>query len=260
MWVTDSGIVSKTSWREFSKAASKILVTLEGIVTAKHPGVRMSCLVSASTSFLVYVTVTRDSAPKSPAASSVSASSMIELSRSSSTLRTLRWIGSWQGCFSRSIAFNSRTVAVITTSRVMTPPCKVFNWTSHDMAQDNWRSGHGQRIAPFIRVVLWMFKTYEPSKAKSDLVCAVFTLALVTIWKARLEIYAYSEIWVMGWYVALDCPLLSTSFMAPSCVLGSKTISSKHVQKHLSTKELSHNFGTQNWSYVYVPIVSIDGR
>ena len=33
-----------------------------------------------------------------------------------------------------SIAFNSRTVAVIGMSRVMTRPCKVFNFTSQDIA------------------------------------------------------------------------------------------------------------------------------
>ena len=161
IWVTDSGIVSKTSWCEFWKAALEIRVTLEGIFTAKHPSVWMSCLVAASTSFLVYVTVTRDSAPKSPAASSVSASSMIEVPRSSSTLRTLRSIGSrCVGCFSRSIAFNSRTVAVITTSRVMTPPCKVFNWTSQDMAAKGQVQGR----------VAWKIVDYSQDMAK-DLHC-----------------------------------------------------------------------------------------
>ena len=134
MWVTDSGIVTKTSWREFWKADGEICFRLQGIFTPKHPCVWMSLFVAASTSFLVYATVTRGSAPMSPASSSDSASFMIKLSRSSSTLRTLRSIGSWQGCFSRSIAFNSRTVAGVTTSRVMTLPCKVFNLTSQDMA------------------------------------------------------------------------------------------------------------------------------
>ena len=134
MSVTDSGIVSNTSWGEFWNADWEIFVRLQGIFTPKYPCVRMSFFVAASTSFLVYVTVTRDSAPTSPASSSDSASSMIELSRSSSTLRTLRSVGSWQGCFSRSIDFNSRTVAVIRISRVMTLPCKVFNLTSRVMA------------------------------------------------------------------------------------------------------------------------------
>ena len=163
IWVTDSGIVTKTSWREFWKAASDILVKLEGMFTAKHPCVRMSCVVAASTSFLVYATVTRDSAPKNPAASRVSASSMLELSRSSSTLRTLRSIGSWQGCFSRSIAFNSRTVAVITTSRAMTFPCKVFNWTSQDIAtkgQLTVRTWPWNCPVDPGSAVAWVFKTW----------------------------------------------------------------------------------------------------
>ena len=117
-----------------SKALSPMWVTLEGIFTPKHPCAWMSSFSAASTSFLVCGTVTGDSAPTSPASSSVSASSMIELSRSSSTLRALRSIGPWQGCFSRSIDFNSRTVAVIGTSRVMTLPCNVSSLTSQDMA------------------------------------------------------------------------------------------------------------------------------
>ena len=186
--VTDSGIVSKTSWRESWKAPLGILVTLEGIFTAKDPCVRMSCFVAASTSFLVYATVTRDSAPKSPAASSVSASSMIEVSRSSSTLRTLHSIGSWQGCFSTSIAFNSRTVAAIATSRVMTPPCKVFNWTLQDMAAKGhltvrtWPKNYS-----FHWIVLWVFKTYKPSEAKSSHFCSVFILAPVKVCHRKIK-------------------------------------------------------------------------
>ena len=205
IWVTDSGIVSKTSRGEFWKAECEILVTLEGIFTAKHPSVWMSCLVAASTSFLVYVKVTRDSPPKSPAASSVSASSMIELSRSSSTLRTLRSIGSWQGWFSRSIAFNSRTVAVITTLRVMTFPCKVFNWTSQDMAAKGQLTVRTwPQNCSFYRVVLWVFKTYKPSEAKSNLFCAVFILAPATVCQRKIKNLCR----IMWWYVdlsPLDC-------------------------------------------------------
>ena len=164
MWVTDSGILSKTSWCEFLKAASEILVTFEGILTPKHPCASMSCFAAASTSFFVYVTVTRGSTPKNSGALIGSASSMIELLRSSTTPRILRSIGSWQGCFSRSIIFNSRTVAVIRTSRVMTLPCKVFSLTLQDMApkghltnrvaskmDQNVRlqSGRGQRMARY---------------------------------------------------------------------------------------------------------------
>ena len=138
MWVTDSEIVSKTSCSEFWKADSEILVTLEGIFTAKYSlaCVYVSCCAAASTSFLLYTTVTRDTAPKNLAELSASASSRTELLCSSSTLRTLRSIGSWQGWFSRSIDFNSRTVAVMRTSRVMTPPCTVFNLISRDMAPE----------------------------------------------------------------------------------------------------------------------------
>ena len=151
MWFTDSGIVSKTSWREFWKAASEILVTLEGIFNATHPCVRMSCCAGASTSFLLYTTVTRDSSPKNLAEFSASASSMIELLCSSSTFRILRSIGSWQGCFSRSIDFNSRTVSVVKTSRVMTPPCTVFNFNSNKMApKDLWRSSKQELFAPHL--------------------------------------------------------------------------------------------------------------
>ena len=81
---------------------------------------------------------------------------MIELLCSSSTLRTLRSIGSWQGWFSRSIIFNSRTVAVIGTSRVMTLPCKVFNSISRDMAPKGpfWRSRKNRTFWPpmFLRL------------------------------------------------------------------------------------------------------------
>ena len=218
MWVTDSGIVSKTSRGEFWKAECEILVTLEGIFTAKHPSVWMSCLVAASTSFLVYVTVTRDSAPKSPAASSVSASSMIELSRSSSTLRTLRSIGSWQGWFSRSIAFNSRTVAVITTLRVMTFPCKVFNWTSQDMAAKGQLTVRTwPQHCSFYRVVLWVFQTYKPSEAKSNLFCAVFILAPATVCQRKIKNLCR----IMWWYVdlsPLDCYCSHLWFHPAPCV------------------------------------------
>ena len=149
MCVTDTGIVTKTSWREFWKADEKTCVRLQGIFTPKHPCVWTSFFVAASTSFLVYATVTRGSAQTSPASSSDSASSMIELSRSSSTLRTLRSMGSWQGCFSRSIAFNSRTVAVVRTSRVMTLPCKVVNLTSLDMAQWQLRNRVASKMVDY---------------------------------------------------------------------------------------------------------------
>ena len=117
-----------------------------------------SFFVAASTSFLVYATVTSDSAQKNPAASSVSASSMMELSRSSSTFRILRSIGSWHGCFVRSIAFNSRTVAMIGMSRVMTPPCNVFNFTSQDMAAKrkmDLATVFRRRFAFFLVCTLW---------------------------------------------------------------------------------------------------------
>ena len=132
--LTDSGIVSRTSCFEFWKAPLEMSVTLEGIATPKLPHVWMSCFVAASTSFVVYATLTWDSALKNPSELSVSVSSMIEVLRNSSTLRTLRLLGSRQGCFSRSIAFNSGTVVVMGSSRVMTPPCRVFNLTSQDMA------------------------------------------------------------------------------------------------------------------------------
>ena len=243
MWETDSGIVSKTSWCEFWKAASEILVTLQGIFTPKHPCVWMSCLVEASTSFLAYVTVTRVSAPKRPAASSVSASSMIELSRSSSTLRTLRSIGSWQGCFSRSKAFNSRTVAVITTSRVMTPPCRVFNWTSQDMAAKGQVQG---RVACKIVRTWPKTCTVYPASAmcvqnilnRVKLEAASSALHLLQYVKGRLKTNAYvPDLW---WNVEpspLDCCLLSKSFMVPSCA-------PKHVQKHSRT---TSNELAQKW-------------
>ena len=132
IFLTDAGIVSRASWWELWKTALELFVALEGIFTAKLPDVGMSCFVAASTMLLVYATVTWDSALKNPA----------ELRVSGSTLRTLRSIGSWQGCFSRSIAFKSRIVVVMGRSRVMTPPCKVFNLTSQDMAasQNLWQT------------------------------------------------------------------------------------------------------------------------
>ena len=141
MCFTEPLMVTKTSWLQSWKALLEISVRLHGIFTPTHLCVWMSSMssfVAASTSFLVYATVTSDSAQKNPAASSVSASSMIELSRSSSTFRILRSIGSRHGCCTTSIAFNSRTVVVIGRSRVMTPPCKVFNFTSQDIAAKGW--------------------------------------------------------------------------------------------------------------------------
>ena len=142
MWVTDPAIVSKTSWCKFLKAALEMFVTLEGIFTPKYSAcVHMSCCAAASTSFLVYTTVTRDSSLKNSGPSIVSASFMIELLRSSSTPRILRSIGSWQGCFLRSIDFNSPTVAGMRTSRVMTLPSTVFNFISMDMAPEGSLTG-----------------------------------------------------------------------------------------------------------------------
>ncbi len=243
MWVTDSGIVSKTSWCKFWKAAAEIFVALEGIFTSKHPCVWMSCFVVASASFLVYVTVTRGSAPKNPAASSVSASSMIELPRSSSTLRTLRSIGSWQGCFSRSIAFNSRTVAVITTSRVMTPPCNVFTWTSQGMAflGPIDRQDLTKGIALCIQVVLWAKSKHVKHMNRvlkagfSPLFLLLYLLLRMS--KEDWKFYAYSDLWIMSYLEPspLDCPLLSKPFMVPSWNLCSKTIPPKHVSKHSRT-------------------------
>ena len=43
--------------------------------------------------------------------------------------------------------------------------------------------GHGQRIALYIQVVLGGFKTYELSKAKSSLFCAVFALTFYSMSK-----------------------------------------------------------------------------
>ena len=143
-----------------------------------------------------------DSAPKSPAASSVSASSMIKLSRSSSTLRTLRSIGSWQGCFSRSLAFNSRTVAVITTSRVMTFPCKVFNWTWQDMGVKGQLTVRTwPKNCSVYRVVLWVLKTCEPSTA--SLFRTVFTLAPATVCQRKIEIYDFVRILFIYIYMLL---------------------------------------------------------
>ena len=46
--------------------------------------------------------------------------------------------------------------------------------------------GHGQRIALYIQVVLGGFKTYELSKAKSSLFCAVFALAPFTVCQRKI--------------------------------------------------------------------------
>ena len=78
------------------------------------------------------------SASSSPAAPTVWASSIstIVLSRSSSTVRSLRSIGSSEkaGRFSRSMASNSPRVVSTRTSRTMTSPCKVFTSSFWDMA------------------------------------------------------------------------------------------------------------------------------
>ena len=224
MWVTDSGIMSKPTWCDCWKAPLEMFVTLEGIFTSKHPCVWMSCFVVASTSFLVYVAVTRGSAPKNPAVSSVSASSMIELSRTKSTLRTLRSIGSWH-FFSRTIAFNSRTVAVITTSRVMTSPCKVFNWTSQDMAaKDNWPSGRGQRNwavhmnrgwrAAFSAVFL-LLHLFQYVKGRLEILCMFQSLNHVIPW-------AISP-WLPLVVKAIDGSILCPAFQNDSSKTSPKT-------------------------------------
>ena len=151
MDVTDSGIVTKTTCWQPQKASWQISVRSEGIFNSKNPCVWMPSFVAASTTFLVYVTVTGDSASNNPASASVSASSMNEPSCSNTTLRSLRSIGSSQGCFSRSIDFNSRTVAVVWTSRVMTPPSKVFSLTSQDMAPSGRHDLTPWNMRPFIK-------------------------------------------------------------------------------------------------------------
>ena len=45
------------------------------------------------------------------------------------------------------------------------------------------QSGHGQRPALYIRLALWVFKTYEPSKAESSQFCA----APVTVCQRKIE-------------------------------------------------------------------------
>ena len=80
------------------------------------------------------MTVTSDSACKSPAESSVWWSSTKNPPDRTFTLRILCSIGSSQTFFSWSIAFNSSMVFVGMTSTVRSPPSKVFTFSSRGMA------------------------------------------------------------------------------------------------------------------------------
>ena len=133
MHITDSGMVTLTISSAPSKAQGEIASRVEGIITWKNPLIWISCNVEASTSFLVYITITSESLSK-PTSLNVGESSNKEPSRKSSTFRNLRSIRSSQGCFSRSMFFSSLTVLVGRTSIVMTRPSKVFKCSSNDMA------------------------------------------------------------------------------------------------------------------------------
>lgn len=155
MCVTDdSFMATETRWVQSWKACHEMFVQIEGMFKWKNSRVWMPSFVAASTSFRLQMAVVMALASSSPAAPNVwaSSTSMIELSRSSSTARSLRSIGSSAlGCFSRSMAFNSRRVVSITTSTEMTPPCKVFNSSSRDMAEDKepafWNSDLDYKIS-----------------------------------------------------------------------------------------------------------------
>ena len=155
MSVTDWPVlVTKTSWSQFGKAYPKFSVRLQRMFAPKHLCVWMSSFVAASTSFLVYATVTRDSAPKNPVASKNS-QHMIELSRRSSTV-------------------------VIEMSRVMTPPCKVFNFPSQDIAAkrrwtqplcfgpDWWYFGGTVESHTMKRIITRLGVGYIPNQSKNN--------------------------------------------------------------------------------------------
>ena len=79
------------------------------------------------------MTVTSDSACRSPANSSVWWSSTENPPDRTSTLRIWRSIGSSQSFASRSVAFNSWTVHVGMTSTLRSPPSKVFSFSWRGM-------------------------------------------------------------------------------------------------------------------------------
>ena len=154
MWVTESVMVTETRFSHVANALQEIVVQSWGMVRWKNPHVWTSAPVAASTSFLLYTTVATSSASNNPVMTSSweSSISMIESFWISSTLRIKRSIGSsppW--CFSRRMVFNSPRVVSNRTSRVMTPPCKVFNSSSRDMAEDKepafWNSDLDYKIS-----------------------------------------------------------------------------------------------------------------
>ena len=134
MAVTESGIATLTTWLQFSKASAGISVREDGMLTFRRPSAWIASFVAASTSFLEYMPVTSDSACNTPADSSVWSSSTSNPSAKTFTRRIWRSMGSSQCFFSQSIAFNSSMVLVGMTSRMRTPPSKVFTFTWWTMA------------------------------------------------------------------------------------------------------------------------------
>ena len=130
MAVTESGIATVSIWLQSWKAPVGISVREDGMLTWRRPSAWIASFVAASTSFLWYITVTSDSACNSPADSSVwPSSSTNNPSTRTLTLRIWPAMKSSQCFFSRSIAFNCSMVFAGMTSRVRTPPSKVFTFS-----------------------------------------------------------------------------------------------------------------------------------
>ena len=100
-------------------------------------------------------------------------------------------------------------------------------------------------MAQELHCMLWVFKTYEPSEAKSSHFCAVFILAPVGVCQGKIENLCMHHIFQTLNHVvicraisagtAACCHSMSKSFMVHPAPLCSKTIPSMHVQKHSRT-------------------------
>ena len=118
------------------------------------------------------MTVTSDSACNNPADSSVWSSSSNDPLARTFTLRILRSMGSSHCFFSCSIAFNSWMVFLGVTSTVMTPPSKVFTFSSWGMAA----MAAGENLQ---QEILWRFRCVSKCLTSTDSrlasICTIFS-------------------------------------------------------------------------------------
>ena len=257
MALTESGIATVSTWLQSWKAPVGISVREEGMLTWRRPSAWIVSFVAASTSFLWYITVTSDSSFNSPADSTVWSSSTSNPSARTFTLRILRSMGSSQGFFSWSTAFNSSMVLVGMTSTVRSPPSKVFIFTSRSMAaifgQQNRRRSKGvdpnwceEISTAFLPLVAKMQKWCDKD---GDLLTLrhihQFSMQLLRNLK---EVAFWGEpfttllkptkntgfFWTLAGLVLMLCPVFFSVFSAVESLNCSKSSDHKQLSKHQS--------------------------